>query len=368
MGFYIRKSISLGPFRFNLSKSGIGVSAGIKGLRFGTGPKGNYVHMGRGGIYFRQTLTPSGKQNLPRIPDNQNRTSPPQNSLSIPHDPTVGEFKEIDSTSVFQMTSSSSEKLLKEINEKHQKPRAVPIVAIFVGCLVMLLWYAKIPSWALALSVFIAVVGILLAHWRDQINKNVVIFYEFDSELEKAYQSLLDAFANITKCQRIKHVEGAAEVLDKKYHAGANKLVSIKSITLQSGDLPFLKTNIPVPLIPAGRQKLAFLPDRLLVVESGGVGAVEYANLKFTISAENFIEEDGVPSDSVVVGHTWKYVNKKGGPDKRFKDNRELPIVRYEQIAFSSDTGLNEVIQCSRVGVGASLEASVRKIQKNIKI
>jgi hypothetical protein len=38
MSLYIRKSISVGPFRFNLSKSGVGVSAGIKGVRFGAGP------------------------------------------------------------------------------------------------------------------------------------------------------------------------------------------------------------------------------------------------------------------------------------------------------------------------------------------
>ncbi|MGD9970365.1 MAG: DUF4236 domain-containing protein [Sulfuricurvum sp.] len=48
MGFYIRKSITVGPIRFNLSKSGIGVSAGIKGLRFGAGPIDNYIHMGIG--------------------------------------------------------------------------------------------------------------------------------------------------------------------------------------------------------------------------------------------------------------------------------------------------------------------------------
>ena len=59
MGFYLRKSISVGPLRFNLSKSGVGVSAGIKGLRFGVGPRGNYVHMGRGGLYYRATLPPS---------------------------------------------------------------------------------------------------------------------------------------------------------------------------------------------------------------------------------------------------------------------------------------------------------------------
>jgi hypothetical protein len=56
MGFYLRKSVSVGPLRFNLSKSGVGVSAGIRGLRFGTGPRGNYVHMGRHGIYYRATL------------------------------------------------------------------------------------------------------------------------------------------------------------------------------------------------------------------------------------------------------------------------------------------------------------------------
>lgn len=48
MGFYIRKSVSVGPFRFNHSKSGVGVSAGIAGLRLGSGPRGNYVHRGSG--------------------------------------------------------------------------------------------------------------------------------------------------------------------------------------------------------------------------------------------------------------------------------------------------------------------------------
>ncbi|WP_374727087.1 DUF4236 domain-containing protein [Paraburkholderia caribensis] len=38
-----RKSISAGPFRFNLSDSGIGVSVGVPGFRVGSGPRGNYV-------------------------------------------------------------------------------------------------------------------------------------------------------------------------------------------------------------------------------------------------------------------------------------------------------------------------------------
>jgi hypothetical protein len=56
MGWYLRKSLSLGPLRLNLSKSGIGTSVGVKGLRIGRGPKGPYVHGGRGGLYFREQL------------------------------------------------------------------------------------------------------------------------------------------------------------------------------------------------------------------------------------------------------------------------------------------------------------------------
>ena len=39
LGLYIRKSIKAGPFRFNLSKSGIGVSAGVPGFRIGNAPE-----------------------------------------------------------------------------------------------------------------------------------------------------------------------------------------------------------------------------------------------------------------------------------------------------------------------------------------
>ncbi|WPM85551.1 DUF4236 domain-containing protein [Apirhabdus apintestini] len=40
MSFYTGKSIRVGPMRFSLSKSGVSASVGIKGLRFGTGPRG----------------------------------------------------------------------------------------------------------------------------------------------------------------------------------------------------------------------------------------------------------------------------------------------------------------------------------------
>lgn len=55
MGMYIRKSLKVGPVRINLSKSGVGISAGIKGARIGVRSDGKtYIHAGRGGLYYRK--------------------------------------------------------------------------------------------------------------------------------------------------------------------------------------------------------------------------------------------------------------------------------------------------------------------------
>jgi transcriptional regulator NrdR family protein len=58
MGFRLSKSIKMGGMRVNLSRSGIGMSTGIKGLRVGVNSRGKtYVSGGRNGIYFRETLS-----------------------------------------------------------------------------------------------------------------------------------------------------------------------------------------------------------------------------------------------------------------------------------------------------------------------
>jgi hypothetical protein len=66
VGFYLRKSFRMGPVRLNLSKSGLGMSAGVRGARLGISSTGrSYVHAGRGGLYLRRYLdssTASGRK------------------------------------------------------------------------------------------------------------------------------------------------------------------------------------------------------------------------------------------------------------------------------------------------------------------
>jgi hypothetical protein len=63
MAFFLRKALKVDPFRLNLSKSGVGVSAGVTGARVGIrGSDGQpYVYGGRYGLYYRQNLGSSAE-------------------------------------------------------------------------------------------------------------------------------------------------------------------------------------------------------------------------------------------------------------------------------------------------------------------
>lgn len=68
MGLRFRKSIKLGKlFKLNLSKSGIGVSTGIKGLRFGVSPTGRKTFTAGipgTGVYYQKTFGSGKKKSL----------------------------------------------------------------------------------------------------------------------------------------------------------------------------------------------------------------------------------------------------------------------------------------------------------------
>ena len=64
MGFSFRKSIKFGPLRVNLSKSGVGLSAGVKGARVSSGPRGTYLNVGAGGVQYRKKLDGTSEKGM----------------------------------------------------------------------------------------------------------------------------------------------------------------------------------------------------------------------------------------------------------------------------------------------------------------
>jgi hypothetical protein len=69
---------------------------------------------------------------------------------------------------------------------------------------------------------------------------------------------------------------------------------------------------------------------------------IEYHDVKGQAIALSFQEEEQVPSDSKVIGHTWAKANKDGSRDKRFADNHQIPIAQYGSVTLKSQNGLWE--------------------------
>lgn len=357
MGFYLRKALRVGPFRFNLSKSGIGISSGIKGLRLGTGPHGNYVHMGRSGLYYRKTF-PAGMQHKSPLHPIKSDSPAEIHPNNLIHE----SMKEIESEDIRKMFDSSSTELVEEMNTKRKKFRLWPIMAIATLIVAIILGNATNISWIVPFIAVLGAIATLGIYYYDQLRKTTVLFYELEPDTEQLYESLHDAYNKLAACASKWHVEAEGAVKDIKRTAGANTVVKRSSIVLRAAMPPYVKTNIAVPSIPVGKQIIYFFPDKILVFEKNGVGAVSYPELQIDSEPTRFIEDGKVPRDSKIVGKTWRYVNKKGGPDKRFKDNKELPIALYEDIHLSSSTGLNERIQVSRDGLGAAFTSAVRQL------
>ena len=108
-----------------------------------------------------------------------------------------------------------------------------------------------------------------------------------------------------------------------------------------------------VPSLSGAGKSAYFFPDRLLIYDSSGVGAIPYSQLNSQAAQSRFIEDGSVPPDGQQVDVTWRFPAKHGGPDRRFNNNRQLPVMQYGVLALSSASGLNDVYQSS-VAVAAA--------------
>jgi uncharacterized membrane-anchored protein YhcB (DUF1043 family) len=209
-------------------------------------------------------------------------------------------------------------------------------------------------------AVYILVIGlaafILWFRWLKKWDKRrfeMELHYEMDDQFKQVYQQFADHFAAFSRSAKIWQYLNTQQNSDFKRHGGAGNLirrVALQGISANQAPLRHFITNISIPCLKLSNLELYFLPERLLVKRGGTYAAVFYKNLKISGSITRFIEEEGLAGDAVVVGNTWKYVNKSGGPDRRFNDNRQLPICAYSEYTLSSDTGVYEVITTSKQG------------------
>jgi hypothetical protein len=195
----------------------------------------------------------------------------------------------------------------------------------------------------------------VLARRRDIRLKTIHLWFDMTDDAGRRFKAFESALQAVGSCQQVWRVTTQKATDDWKRNAGSNTLVTRKAVALTRAQPAYFESNLRPYSLRVGGQTLYFFPDQILVYEGRRAGAVTYDSLEIDVDYTHFREENTVPSDARVVEHTWRYVNKKGGPDRRFTSNRQIPVCRYEELVLRSPTGLNVHLMLSRLGVAERL-------------
>ncbi len=330
MAWYLRKSVRVGPVRFNLSKSGIGTSVGVKGFRVGIRPNGkSYLHTGRYGLYHRQELD-DGKQRNETIPTREDTELHSSHPDAIQYDTATSQ----------ELTPAARKELISTLNKSYKGFRLDYLCGILCAILSI-----SVLSQNNAVGIISLILGFLatvaVGMWESK-RRTITIAYEFEDDKGEVFRNLLSAFNTLASNKRVWALIDSRSIHDaheSKLNAGASNLISRSDVQVGEGKPPWVNTNIDVPVMKARQQTLYMMPDGIFVYDAKGAGFVEYEDVSIDDNTTRFIEERP-PSDAKIVDYTWKHPNKKGGPDRRFKDNYEIPICSYGELKISSKLGM----------------------------
>ena len=126
MGWNYRKSVNLGGgLRLNFSKSGIGISGGVKGFRVSKGPRGTRLNASipGTGIYYTKKLFGKKKNNdEKRVYDNSSNTGGSYQYSQIVTNNYTGETRELRARTQFELNQLVElERERQLVNEQRQK-------------------------------------------------------------------------------------------------------------------------------------------------------------------------------------------------------------------------------------------------------
>lgn len=321
MGYRFRKSINLGGgFKINLSKSGIGYSWGIPGLRYTKLANGRERHtysIPGTGISYVEDVS-SGKKH-------QNNTQNTQASVNIIEE-------KVSNTDLEE--NPDYDDFIKSINEFCSKDMGIKITIILLS---IVLWFVFVKSIVIIMGLI--TLGIYLIYRNSKML--ISVEYDFDAENEKFYETMNKFFNTLASSNKLWLIESRYENFEAKRNAGVDSCVDRIPILI-SEELPYyLKTNIKCFCLSVKDKDFYFLPNKVLVYNKNKTIGLDFQELSFDFSQTTFVEQSGAPSDSEVVGYTYRYVNKNGGPDRRFKNNPQYPECLYGTINIKNDNGLN---------------------------
>ncbi|WP_246667407.1 hypothetical protein [Bradyrhizobium macuxiense] len=271
----------------------------------------------------------------------------------------------ITSSPIEQLVASSTLDIAEALNASRSRWQ---LYKTFLGALVALFAigaFSIVSSTPAAspVAVFLVaagaviILGAIAVH--GLLSNTISLDYDLSGDAAERFEALGQAFGALSACSRIWRIPLERHEADWKRNAGTSKAVQRTLISLGRANPSLVKCNVEFLQLPLGNKTLYFTPDAILVVAGVRVAAFRYNDVELVSRAVRFVEDDAAPSDALVVAETWRFVNRNGGPDRRFNNNRKLPVCLFGEFDLKSASGLNERILCSRADVSEGFASAI---------
>lgn len=350
MGWYFRKSKSVGPFRVYFSKSGMSFSTGVKGARMTFGPRGTFVNVGGNGIYYRKKLGSSAKASASR-----GHSYAQKGCVQG-----TGNFAQtVDAIKVQEQVegvSVTNQAIVKDIK------RVRLLNWLWIALSVILL--ACVGWWMLI--IMLALRALFPRFFRAEVN------YEMDPEAAHEWEKFTAFFSALKTSKKLWIIETSQSVMNTKTNAGASRNLTRSQLTLkqikQNRSVGFgVFSNSPCIKLKGKQCTILFLPCDIIIKKGKHIVACSYENLDIRTGTTSFIETGPVPKDAIITRYTWQYVNKNGSADKRYSNNRQLPVCQYGRIMLQAGNQISIEIHVSNAAITTNIGSAFQHYASHLE-
>lgn len=245
----------------------------------------------------------------------------------------------------------SPEYFVKILNKFYSKNYFVyfylSLLVFSISVFFKLFHFSKSSSFNYLLLIIFILLSLLLV--IKKFNSIIYLQYKFNNSCATFYTKLTENLSLLNNSKLLNQVVSKNKNSNLKYKAGS-KLIYNRYIAKINNNLPnHLKSNIKIWNLKIKDCCLYFFPDFILLFYSQKYYAIKYNTLDVKYFETPYVDCNHTPGDAKFINFTWKYLNKNGKPDKRFKKNKKVPKYLYSEISIKILNFLTIELQASNL-------------------
>lgn len=187
------------------------------------------------------------------------------------------------------------------------------------------------------------------------VKRTNILFLVTDSSQGSGLgKSVYGLLSNMADSERVWYIAEESSV-DAKTHAGAKTAVKTLDCKMRSALPKKWTTNskgvtIEVNDSDAGKISCIFIamPFGIFVKKTKMHYAAPMTQVQVEPVFTRFTLRSPIPDDANILGETWRYVNKDGGPDRRYANNEKLTQIATLSLRFQATNQEPETFMFSK--------------------